>query len=74
MAGQESGEGDRLERSVGDGANELELVYEVLLVDVTLHAELVLLDELVWEAIDGQGNAQGKRGLSHFTDSLALVR
>lgn len=75
MGGQESGGGERLERSVGDGESKLAVVHEEVLlpvdltlhVEVTLHAELVLLDDgLVAEAIDGQGDAQAKRLLSHF--------
>ena len=72
MGGQESGGGERLERSVGDGESKLAVVHEEVLlpveltlhVDVTLHPELVLV--LVVEAIDGQGDAQAKRLLSHF--------
>ena len=75
-----SGGGERLERSAGDGESKL-AVEEVLLsvelmlhVEVTLHAELVLLDDgVVEEAIDGQGDAQVKRFLSHF-DSPDLMR
>lgn len=82
MGGQESGGGERLERSVGDGESKLAVVYEEVLpsveltlhVEVTLQAELVLLGGgVVEEAIDGQGDAQVKRLLSHF-DSLDLMR
>lgn len=80
--GQESGGGERLERSVGDGESKLKAVYEeellpvesTLHVEVTLHAELVLLHEgLLVDTIDGQGDAQAKRLLSHF-DSPDLMR
>lgn len=81
MGGHESGGGERLERSIGDGDNKLEVHEEALLpveltlhVEETLHAELVLLDDgLVVEAIDGQGDAQAKRPLSHF-DSPDQIR
>ena len=76
MGGQESDGGERLERSVGDGESKLNVLLPVdstLQVEVTLHAELVLLDDGLVEAIDGQGDAQAKRLLSHF-DSLDLMR
>lgn len=72
IGGQESDGGERLERSVGDGESKLAVVYELpveltLHVEVMLHAELVLLDDgLVVEAIDGQGDAQARKLLSHF--------
>lgn len=81
MGGQESGAGERLKRSVGDGESKLGAVEEVLPsvelmlhIEVTLHAEPLLLDDgLVDEAIDGQGDAQEKQLLSRF-GSPDLVR
>jgi len=82
MGGQESGGGERLERSVGDGVRRLEVADEEALlpvevtlhVEVTVHAELGLLDdELFVEAIDGQVDAQVKRPMSHF-DSVDRMR
>lgn len=76
MGGQESGGGDRLKRSVGDGVSNLlaaadeEVLPSVELmlhVEVTVHAELALLDAgLGEETIDGEGDAQEKRLLSRF--------
>lgn len=71
MGGQESGEGERRERSVGDGESKLVAVHELyvelaLHIEVTLHAELVLPDDELGDAIEGQGDAQVKRLLSHF--------
>jgi len=78
MGGQESGWGERRERSIGDGESKLVAVHELsvglgLHIEVTLHAEMVLLDDGLVDAIEGQGDAQVKRFLSHF-DSPDLMR
>lgn len=82
MEGQESGAGERLKRSVGDGESKLAVADEEVLpseeltlhIEVTLHAEPVVQgDELVEEDIDAQGDAQEKRLMSHF-GSPDLVR